>query len=76
MNSQNQMQFCYQFDFSVGWARSLADHWYLASQVLCPSAPPCRQLSQEEVWTHQQPSPQEEAEVDSLSDLAESAILC
>ncbi len=34
------------------------------SQVLRPSAPPCRQLPQEEVWPHQQPASQEEAEVD------------
>lgn len=47
----------------------------LVLQVLCPSAPPCCQLPQEEVWTHKQPSPQEEAEVDILTEAAVSAIL-
>lgn len=45
-------------------------------QVLCTSAPPCCQLSQEEVWTHQQPSPQEEAEVDTSIESAFDANLC
>uniref|UniRef100_A0A663EA92 Ubiquitin-ribosomal protein eL40 fusion protein n=1 Tax=Aquila chrysaetos chrysaetos TaxID=223781 RepID=A0A663EA92_AQUCH len=33
-------------------------------QVLRPPAPPCRQLPQEEVRTHQQPPPQEEGQVE------------
>lgn len=54
----------------------LADPRPLILQVLCPSAPPCCQLPQEEVWTHQQPSPQEEAEVDSSIESALDANLC
>lgn len=53
----------------------VVDAWPLVLQVLCSSAPPCCQLPQEEVWTHQQPSPQEEAEVDILIESALNAIL-
>lgn len=47
-------------------------------QVLRPSAPTCRKLPQEEVWPHQQPASQEEAEVDCRSDVfqEQQKILC
>ena len=38
--------------------------WCFPLQVLCPSAPPCHQLPQAQVWPHQQHPTQEEAEVE------------
>ena len=36
--------------------------------MLCPSAPKSCKLPQKEVWTHQQPAPKEEAEVNHCRD--------
>ena len=46
----------------------LDDNTCFPQQMLCPSPSESHQLSQEEVWTHQQHPTQEEAEVNSVTN--------